>query len=106
MNKPLLLTLGACLLACAIPANSSAKGAGDADKAAKKEHRKALRAIFVKYDKNSNDVLDPDERAAIRADFATDTSLKVLDTNNDGKLDDTELDALKAPKKHKKNKHK
>ncbi len=35
------------------------------------------------------------------ADFATDASLKILDKNSDGKLDDSEIDALKPGHKGK-----
>ena len=71
--------------------------------------------VFAKYDKNTNGALDPDEKDAIKADYAKDASnplLKPFDINNDGKLSDDEISMIPATKtadapkekKHKKNK--
>jgi Ca2+-binding EF-hand superfamily protein len=55
--------------------------------------------FFEKYDKNHNGVIDGDEKAAIRKDFAEkpDGDLKRFDKNKDGKLDDEEIAAIKPP---------
>jgi Ca2+-binding EF-hand superfamily protein len=55
--------------------------------------------LFAKYDKNHNDVIDADEKDAIRKDYAAnpDGELKKFDKNSDGKLDDEEIAALKPP---------
>lgn len=61
----------------------------------------------TKFDVNKNGILDPEERNALLRGFAEgDTALKTLDVNNDGKLDDNELAAIKlpAPAKQKKKK--
>ena len=63
----------------------------------------------AKFDVNENGVLDPEEREALLKAFAEgDTALKALDVNNDGRLDDNELAAIKlpAPAKEKKKKKK
>ncbi len=52
----------------------------------------------AKFDANENGVLDPDEITELRKAFeAGDTALKPLDVNNDGKLDDSEIAAIKLP---------
>lgn len=55
--------------------------------------------FFAKYDKNHNGVIDPDEKDAIRKDYAAnpDGDLKRFDKNGDGKLDDDEIAAIKPP---------
>jgi hypothetical protein len=55
--------------------------------------------LMAKYDKNGNGVIDGDEIEAVRKDFAAepDGDLKRFDTNKDGKLDDTEIAAMKPP---------
>jgi Ca2+-binding EF-hand superfamily protein len=55
--------------------------------------------FFAKYDRNHNGVIDTDEKAAIRKDYAAnpDGPLKKFDKNNDGKLDDEEIAAIKLP---------
>jgi Ca2+-binding EF-hand superfamily protein len=60
--------------------------------------------FFAKYDRNHNGVIDTDEKAAIRKDYAAnpDGPLKKFDKNNDGKLDDEELAALRLPTADKK----
>ena len=62
--------------------------------AAKADGKKAK--LIAKYDANKNGKLDPDEREALRKDFAKDKDgeLKAYDTNTDGKLDDKEVDAI------------
>ena len=55
--------------------------------------------LMAKYDLNKNGIIDGDEIAAIRKDFAADPTgeLKRFDTDKDGKLSDEEIAAIKAP---------
>src|SRR5262245_59481915 len=55
--------------------------------------------LFAKYDKNKNGVIDGEEKDALRKDYAADPQgeLKRFDTNNNGKLDDDEIAAIKPP---------
>src|ERR1700760_2838868 len=54
----------------------------------------------VPYDKNHNGVMDDDEVAAMRKDYAAAPQgpLKVFDLNHDGVLDDVEISLIKLPK--------
>jgi hypothetical protein len=87
MKKICLITLGCCLFVLTMPTTTAL--------AAKADGRKGK--LFAKYDQNKNDVLDEDEKKAIRDDFAKDKEgeLKSLDKDGDGKLSDEELNALK-----------
>jgi hypothetical protein len=91
----LLFTLAA--FALALPTVSFA-AKGD-----KKKGGKGAAAAARGYDANSNGKIDGDERAAVQKAFEADKNgaLKGLDTNADGKLDDAELDAIKAGGKKK-----
>ena len=63
----------------------------------------------ARFDVNGNGVLEAEEKEAlIRAFESGDTALKVLDVNNDGKLEESELAAIKlaAPQKGGKKKKK
>jgi len=52
----------------------------------------------ARFDVNENGMFEPSEIEALRKAFAEgDTALKALDTNNDGKLDDAEIAAIKPP---------
>ncbi len=70
--------------------------------------------VYAKYDKNNNGVLDPDEKDALKADFAKDPSgpANAYDVNKDSKLSDDEIAAIPAtktadaPAKQKKHKNK
>jgi len=55
--------------------------------------------LMSKYDLNHNGVIDGDEIAAVRKDFAADPkgALKHFDLNNDGTLDDSEIATMKPP---------
>jgi Ca2+-binding EF-hand superfamily protein len=66
--------------------------------------KQAVKDALAKYDKNDNGIIDGDEVAAIRKDFAAapDGELKAFDKNHDGKLDDDEIAAIKAPPAKKK----
>jgi hypothetical protein len=95
----LLCTLG--LFALVLPASLHAGGDPD-----KKAAKKAVKAILAQYDKNSNGIIDGDEVDAVKQAYVADPNgpLKRFDTNADGKLDDTEIAAIHAGKKGKKNK--
>ena len=60
--------------------------------------------FFAKYDTNHNGVIDPEEKEAIRKDYAAapDGDLQRFDKNKDGKLDDEEIAAIKPPSGKKK----
>ena len=91
-----LLTILAVLLSSEA---SQAKG--------KKEERSSGTYGCVKFDRNENGTLEPEERKALLEAFSEgDTALKALDVNNDGRLDDAEMAAIKlpAPAKEKKKK--
>ena len=79
------------MLGLALPAFSAEKKGG------KENGPKAK--FFAKYDTNHNGVIDPEEKDAIRKDYAAapDGDLKRFDKNQDGKLDDEELAAIKPP---------
>jgi Ca2+-binding EF-hand superfamily protein len=53
--------------------------------------------LLTKYDKNQNGIIDAGEMDAIRKDYAAKPAgdLKKLDKNNDGKLSDEEIAAIK-----------
>ncbi len=68
--------------------------AAKSDKAAKKELRQKVKA----FDTNNSKELTGAEREALRKAFATDPTLKALDTNGDGKLDDGEITAFNLHK--------
>jgi hypothetical protein len=55
--------------------------------------------LMSKYDLNHNGVIDGEEIAAVRKDFAADPkgALKRFDTNSDGTLDDSEIAVMKPP---------
>ena len=94
MKKTLFTTLCAGLLTVVLATPAfAAKGA---NKEEKKAARQTNKSVLATYDKNSNGVIDGDEVEALRKAFETDASLKALDTNKDGKLDDTEIAAVKA----------
>src|SRR5947207_8679022 len=93
MKKICLFTAALCLFCCL----SSSTAFADKKNGPKYK-------FFEKYDKNKNGVIDPDEREAIRKDFADqpDGDLKRFDKNKDGKLDDDEIAAIKPPTDKKK----
>ena len=110
--KPLFtLILGACLLGLAVPSASSADKAAKAaaKQQAKPKPKAAARQagkqgaqaanLLARFDRNGNGVLDADEKDAVRQLFV---ALKAYDTNNDGKLDDSELAKFQVAKRQKK----
>jgi hypothetical protein len=90
MNKIRLILSGACLLALLTPLVALAQKKPD---------------IFAQYNVSHTGVLQPDEIAAIRRDYAAnpDGPLKKYDANHEGKLTDADI-ALIKPHKHKKSK--
>ncbi len=100
--KRLLLLLAASSLVLA-PASYAAKG--DRKKAA----NTASADLLKKFDTNANGKIDGDELEAVRKDFASsaDLNIKALDKDHDGKLSDSEIEAMNtaAPKKIKKKKN-
>ena len=100
MKRVSVIVMATFALGLAVPATTlAAKG----DKKAGK-HKDA----FSQYDANSDGTLDKEEKAAIVKDFEAkpDGRLKQFDTDNDGKLSDSELDAIKPADKGKKGKKK
>ncbi len=100
--KRLLLVLAATSLVLA-PAASAAKG----DR--KKDKNAPTSELVKKFDLNANGKIDGAELEAVRKDFtgSADLNIKALDKDHDGKLTDTEIEALNtaAPKKIKKKKN-
>jgi hypothetical protein len=88
------ITLATCLLGLVLPATAQA-GAGK-----KKDKDQNLRPGKIVKLYGSDGLIHPGaESEALRKAFETDPRLKYLDTNNDGKLDDSEIAAIKS--KHK-----
>ena len=88
MKKACIIGLTLALFGLALPTGAFA------DKASGPKAK-----FFAKYDTNHNGVIDPDEKDAIRKDYAAnpDGDLKRFDKNKDGKLDDEEIAAIKPP---------
>lgn len=72
--------------------------AGDAAAKSAKAEKKELKQKVKAFDSDSSQELSGAEREAIRKAFATDPSLKRLDTNGDGRLDDGEITAVNLHK--------
>ena len=102
MKSIRILTLVVALAALAIPSTSFA-GKGKGNKAGKGAGKAA-----AQYDTNANGMIDGDEIEALRKAFAADPTgpLKAIDTDNDGKLSDSEISAIKIHKKGDKKKKK
>ena len=77
-----------------VPHVSAGDPAAKSGKAEKKELREKVKA----FDTDNNKELDSTEREALRKAFAIDPSLKPLDANGDGKLDDGEITAFNLHK--------
>ena len=93
MKNKFVIGAGLCLLGLAVASPAFA------DKASGPKAK-----FFAKYDLNHNGVIDEDEKAAIRKDYAANPEgdLKRFDKNKDGKLDDEEIAAIKLPSGKKK----
>jgi hypothetical protein len=88
------IAFATCLLALVLPATAQA-GTGK-----KKHSDQTLNARMILKKYGTNGVIHPGaESDALRKAFKTDQRLKPLDTNNDGKLEDREIAAIKP--KHK-----
>ncbi len=72
--------------------------AGDAAAKSDKAEKKELRQKVKAFDSDTSQELSSAEREAMRKAFATDPSLKRLDTNGDGRLDDSEMTAVNLHK--------
>lgn len=97
MKKLIPIMLGLAL-AGFVTSAQAAKG--------EKKGKKGGDDIFAKYDANANGVLDKDEIEKLQKDFAAGKEgLKSLDLNGDGKLDDSEVAAVKPAAKKKKKKN-
>ncbi|MBI3880016.1 MAG: hypothetical protein HY301_08110 [Verrucomicrobia bacterium] len=96
MKKLTAILAGLCVLALVAPTTSFA---------AKAKKDKGGVDVFGRFDKNHNGVLDDEEKTELKKAFETDATLKSLDLNGDGKLDDGEIAAIKPAggKKKKKN---
>jgi hypothetical protein len=100
MKKLLSLSLTATLLGLACPA------AVQAGEKPGKDRNMPTQRILKRFDTNGNGVIDPGpESDALRSAFAKKPKLKYLDTNNDGKLDDSEIAAIKPNRKQHKKKN-
>jgi hypothetical protein len=89
----LLLASGACLLTF-LDAAAEAKPAKNA----------TSKATYgcSRFDVDENGVLDEKEKTALREAFESgDTAIKLLDTNNNGKLEEPEIAAVKLDHKKK-----
>jgi hypothetical protein len=88
MKHKFVIATGLCVLGLAVASPAWA------DKASGPKAK-----FFAKYDLNHNGVIDEDEKAAIRKDYAANPEgdLKRFDKNKDGKLDDEEIAAIKPP---------
>jgi hypothetical protein len=88
MKNSLLLSAGVCLLGLAVSSTAFAQ---------KSQGPKAK--LMAKYDLNHNGVIDGDEIAAVRKDFAAEPAgdLKRFDTDKNGKLSDAEIAEMKPP---------
>ena len=58
-------------------------------------------AAMAKFDTDKNELLDSKERPALREAFAKDASLKPLDANGDGLLDNGEINRIEDPPRQK-----
>jgi hypothetical protein len=88
MKKSIRLVTSVCALSLIVSSSALA---------AKAEGPKAK--LMSKYDLNKNGVIDGDEIAAVRKDFAADPTgeLKRFDANKDGKLSNEEIAEMKPP---------
>ncbi len=68
---------------------------------AKADGPKARARVYAQFDKNSNGVLEPQERDAMRKAYEADKhgELRWFDRDQDGKLSDAEIDLIKPPPK-------
>jgi len=84
------ITLATCLFSLILPESVQARAGKKKDK----DQFPNARKILKKY--GSNGVIHPGpESDALRKAFETDKRLKHFDTNNDGKLDNNEIAAIK-----------
>ena len=89
-----LLPAGFFAASTLAPHGLAGNAATKSDKAEKKELKQKVKA----FDSDSSQELSGAEREAIRKAFATDPTLKRLDTNGDGRLDDGEITVVNLHK--------
>lgn len=106
MKKHIVLITGLSLLCVASPlslrAEDSTAGIGGNADAFLARHPKLKERVLERFDTNNNGVLDPDERAALKAarQERREKMLAKFDTNGDGKLEPNEkADAREKLKK-------
>jgi hypothetical protein len=103
MSRLHRLILGAGLAALVVPLGAQAGHGGKGGKHAGGAGAPAARQpAILKYDTNSNGVIDEAEREALKAALSNDRRLKRYDTDGDGKLSDQEIADIKLPGHHKK----
>jgi EF hand len=91
MTKLHTFAVAAAILGLALPASALAGGGKG------KTGNMRPRQILKQFDTNGNGTIDAGaESDALRKAFATNPRLKFLDTNNDGKLDDSEIAAIQG----------
>src|SRR3954452_12103175 len=94
MKLHLTVIIGA--LALTIPDAAHAAKPGKGKAANGEERQMPPRRVMKLYDANSNGVIDPgSETEAVRKGFETKPAMKHFDTNKDGKLEDSEIAAIK-----------
>ena len=104
-----MVILSLCCLGLLAPNLASAKGKKSKGNKPTADQVTAAKAILAKYDANTSGILDADEVAKLKADYAAgkETDASVFDVNNDKSLDDSEIAAIeqaatvKAKKKKK-----
>lgn len=116
MKKYAVLIVAACVAGLVVP---GALAKDKAERAAKKEKKAATLTsdVYLQYDVNCDKTLDDNEKSAIKKAYEADKSstLSKYDTDSDGKLSDSEINAIpttksakepkaKKEKKEKKNK--
>jgi hypothetical protein len=92
----LLAATALALLIAGTPAH-----AADGQKKKKAAPAPSAADPMARFDVNANGVLETKERDALRAAFAKEAALKPLDLNADGKLDESEINAVEVPPKAK-----
>ena len=93
-----MVILGLCCLGLLAPGLASAKDKKKNGNKPTEEQTAAAKALLVKYDANTNGILDPEEITALQKDYAAGKldDAKVFDVNNDKVLDDAEITTLRS----------
>ena len=93
-----MIILGLCCLGLFAPDLASAKDKNKGGNKPTEEQRTAAKALLAKYDANANGILDPDEIATLKKDYAAGkaSDAKVFDANNDQALDESEINTIRS----------